>query len=67
MTASTASRRLTRARRDKMIGGVCAGIAEFFHVTPALVRVLFVLSCLLPGPQFLIYLAMWIFVPESEA
>ncbi len=57
---------LTRPRRGRIIAGVCAGIARRFGVSPFLVRLLFVLSLLLPGPQILIYLAMWIIVP-SEA
>jgi phage shock protein PspC (stress-responsive transcriptional regulator) len=48
-----------------VIAGVCAGIAERFGLTPWTVRVLFLLSCLLPGPQFLIYLALWLLLPQS--
>jgi phage shock protein C len=33
---------------------------------PNTVRLLFVLSCLLPGPQFLIYLALWFIMPEGD-
>ncbi len=56
---------LTRPRRGRIIAGVCAGIARRFGVSPFLVRLLFVLSLLLPGPQILIYLAMWIIVPSE--
>lgn len=48
-----------------MIAGVCAGLAEWLGWTPRTVRVLFVLSCLLPGPQVLIYLALWIVMPAA--
>lgn len=47
-----------------MIGGVCAGLAERFGWKPRNVRILFVLSCILPGPQFLIYIALWIILPS---
>ena len=57
---------LVRPRSDRMIAGVCAGLARRFGMKPATVRLLFVLSCLLPGPQFLIYIALWIVVPEGE-
>ncbi len=57
---------LTRPRRGRIIAGVCAGIARRFGVSPFLVRLLFVLSLLLPGPQILIYLAMWIIVPSES-
>jgi phage shock protein PspC (stress-responsive transcriptional regulator) len=33
---------------------------------PGTMRLLFVISCLLPGPQFLIYIALWIVVPEGD-
>jgi phage shock protein PspC (stress-responsive transcriptional regulator) len=53
----------TRPRDDRWIGGVCAGLARRFGVPPGLVRLLFVLSCLLPGPQFVIYLVLWAVMP----
>ncbi|AGM03660.1 stress-responsive PspC family transcriptional regulator [Amycolatopsis keratiniphila] len=49
-----------------MIGGVCAGLAKRFGTTPGKVRLLAVLSCLLPGPQFIVYLVLWLALPESE-
>ena len=58
--------RLVRPIRGRWIAGVCAGLADRFRLHRSLVRILFVLSCLLPGPQVLIYLALWIVVP-SEA
>jgi phage shock protein PspC (stress-responsive transcriptional regulator) len=56
--------RLVRSR-DGMIAGVCAGIAHRFGVSPFLVRLAFVLSCFLPGPQILLYIAMWILIPKE--
>ncbi|MGW1682139.1 PspC domain-containing protein [Saccharopolyspora sp. NPDC002376] len=55
---------LVRPQESAMIAGVCAGIAERFGVKPFTVRLLFLLSCLLPGPQFLIYLALWVLIPK---
>jgi phage shock protein PspC (stress-responsive transcriptional regulator) len=62
MARSTA---LVRPRRGRIIAGVCAALAQRFGVQPWLVRVLFVLSCLLPGPQILLYIALWIIVPAE--
>ena len=59
------STQLVRPRRGRMIGGVCAALAQRFDVKPWQVRLLFVLSCLLPGPQFLIYLVLWIVLPSE--
>jgi phage shock protein PspC (stress-responsive transcriptional regulator) len=44
---------------------VCAGIAQRFGVSALTVRVVFLLSCLLPGPQVLIYLALWVLLPQQ--
>ncbi|MGH3980203.1 MAG: PspC domain-containing protein [Pseudonocardiaceae bacterium] len=55
---------LVRPREGKVIAGVCAGLAERFGWNANVVRLLFVLSCLLPGPQVLIYLALWIIMPK---
>jgi phage shock protein C len=56
-----------RSREHKVIAGVCGGIAEQWGWTPTMVRLLFVLSCILPGPQFIIYLIMWAFIPKAPA
>lgn len=63
---TTPARRLTRPRTGKVIGGVCAGLAQYFGWSPNVVRLLFVLSCILPGPQFLIYIVLWLIIPKSE-
>lgn len=55
--------RLYRSRRHRMIAGVCGGIAERLGWDPTLVRLLFALSIFLPGPQFIVYLVLWIVVP----
>jgi phage shock protein PspC (stress-responsive transcriptional regulator) len=49
-----------------MLGGVCGGIADYFGTTAKTVRVLAVLSCLLPGPQFVAYLIAWVLIPLRE-
>lgn len=57
---------LVRPRHPRMIAGVCAGLARRFGVTPTTMRLIFVISCLLPGPQFLIYIALWVLVPQED-
>jgi phage shock protein PspC (stress-responsive transcriptional regulator) len=56
---------LRRPRTGRVIAGVCAGLARRFGWNPSVVRLLFVLSCLLPGPQFVIYVIMWIVIPND--
>jgi phage shock protein PspC (stress-responsive transcriptional regulator) len=48
-----------------MIAGVCAGLADRFGTSATTMRVIFLLSCLLPGPQFLLYLALWLLLPDG--
>jgi phage shock protein PspC (stress-responsive transcriptional regulator) len=56
---------LARPRRGRIIAGVCAALARRFDVKPWQIRLLFVISCLLPGPQFLLYVALWIILPSE--
>ncbi|MFD8494325.1 Phage shock protein PspC (stress-responsive transcriptional regulator) [Amycolatopsis xylanica] len=65
MTTTTTTR-LTRPRHGRVFGGVCAGIARRFGMKPGTVRLLALLSCLLPGPQFILYLVLWVAIPESD-
>ncbi|MEU6415069.1 PspC domain-containing protein [Microbispora sp. NPDC046933] len=56
-----------RSRQHKIIAGVCGGIADRYGMSPTVVRVLFLLSCLLPGPQFVAYIIMWVLFPKAPA
>ncbi|WP_432521514.1 PspC domain-containing protein [Kineococcus sp. SYSU DK006] len=56
---------LSRPVRGKVVAGVCAGLARRFGLSPTVVRLLFVLSCVLPGPQVLVYAALWVVVPKD--
>ena len=47
-----------------MMAGVCAGIADRYGWKVGTVRLVFLLSCLLPGPQFIVYLILWLSMPE---
>jgi phage shock protein PspC (stress-responsive transcriptional regulator) len=44
---------------------VCAGVARRYGWSPWGVRVAFVISCLLPGPQIVLYIALWILMPKE--
>ncbi|MFE6779021.1 PspC domain-containing protein [Streptomyces sp. NPDC057702] len=57
---------LVRPQDRKMIAGVCAGLAQRFGTSATTMRFLFVASCLLPGPQFLLYLALWVLLPADD-
>ncbi|WP_327295708.1 MULTISPECIES: PspC domain-containing protein [unclassified Streptomyces] len=58
---------LVRPREGRVLGGVCAALARRFGTSATTMRVIFVVSCLLPGPQFLLYLALWILLPGEKS
>lgn len=60
-------RRLYRCRHDQRLGGVAAGVAEYFDLDPTLVRVLWLVSIFFGGLTILLYFAMWIIVPVEPA
>jgi phage shock protein PspC (stress-responsive transcriptional regulator) len=59
------SRSLARPRDDRWIAGVCSGLARRFGLSSGMVRLLFLVSCLLPGPQFIAYLVLWALLPNE--
>ncbi|HHY39416.1 MAG TPA: PspC domain-containing protein [Clostridia bacterium] len=62
---ATEQKRLYRSRRNRLLGGVCGGIAEYFNVDPVLVRIIAIVIGLMTGPVGLVaYIVAWIIVPE---
>ena len=57
---------LRRDVSNKMIAGVCAGIARRYGLSRSGLRLAFVLSCVLPGPQILAYLLLWVLIPADR-
>lgn len=64
---SKSYRELYRSRDNRMIGGVCGGLGEYFNIDPTLVRVLFVFGAFLgiPGALALVYLILLVLVPQE--
>jgi len=58
---------LERSRSNRMIAGVCAGIAKNFNLDPTLVRILFVLVSIFSAafPGIIVYVILWIVLPEE--
>jgi phage shock protein PspC (stress-responsive transcriptional regulator) len=56
---------LSRPREGRLVAGVCAGLAQRFGMSRFAVRALFVASMLLPGPQILVYVALWVIAPDE--
>jgi phage shock protein C len=60
-----AGRKLYRSNTNRMLAGVCGGLAEYFNLDPTLIRVLFIVLAVLGGSGVVLYLAMWIIVPKE--
>ncbi|KTD20391.1 phage shock protein C, PspC [Legionella lansingensis] len=60
---SKSPKRLYRSRKERMIAGVCGGLAEYFAMDPTVMRLIFILLLLLGGSAILVYLIMWLVVP----
>jgi phage shock protein PspC (stress-responsive transcriptional regulator) len=56
-------KRLMRSSTDKKLGGVCAGLAEYFDMDVTLVRVLWLLVVLCGGTGILLYIILWLVLP----
>lgn len=59
-------KRLEKSRNNKMICGVCAGIADYFNIDPSIVRVLWAVLALAAGTGVLAYIACAIILPEGD-
>jgi phage shock protein C len=65
--STTPHKRLTRSRDDRMIAGVCGGIAEYFGVDSTLVRILVVVLTVLGfGALLIAYIVGWFLIPEAD-
>ena len=58
-----AYKKLYRSQNEKMLGGVCGGLAEYFGIDPTWVRLIFIFFTFLAGFALILYLIMWVVVP----
>ncbi len=58
--------RLTRSNTDKIIAGVCGGLAEYLEIDPVLVRLAFIVLFFASGIGIPIYIILWIVMPQGE-
>ena len=59
------SKRLYKSRDNRMLSGVCGGIAEYFDIDPTLVRLGWALFCALGGSGILVYIIAAVIIPEQ--
>jgi phage shock protein C len=64
---SSMSGQLARSKSDRMIAGVCGGLANYFNIDPVIVRLVFVVAVLFGGISPLVYVILWIVMPEESA
>lgn len=60
------NKKLKRSRREKILAGVCGGVADYFSLDPVLVRLLWAAFALLEGAGILLYIVAWIVMPEGD-
>ncbi len=58
--------RLYRSQKNKMIGGVAGGLGDYLNIDPVLIRIIFVITLFLSGTGFLLYVILWIVVPQEK-
>ncbi|MEM7799927.1 MAG: PspC domain-containing protein [Chloroflexota bacterium] len=57
-------REMVRSGSNRVVAGVAAGLADYFGVDPVIMRIAFIILALAGGPGFLIYLILWIIMPQ---
>ena len=62
------SRRFGRSADNRMLGGVCAGIAGYLHISPTLIRIIWVVLTIFTFimPFILLYIVLWALMPEES-
>jgi phage shock protein C len=61
-------KRLYRSKKERMLGGVCAGLGEHFDIDPTVIRLVWaVITVLSIGTGVLVYILAWILIPEEES
>jgi phage shock protein PspC (stress-responsive transcriptional regulator) len=66
-TSATGHKRLYRDENNKVIGGVCGGLANYFGTDPVIIRVIFAVVALAFGTGLLAYIILWVAVPSSAS
>ena len=67
MNASTSFKRLHRSETNQIVGGVAAGIADYFEVDPLIIRILFIFLTVFGGTGIFLYIMLWLIVPGPNA
>lgn len=60
------AQKLYRSRRGKVLGGVCGGLGDYLNIDKVIIRIMFVLLFLFGGSGLLVYIILWIALPEQD-
>jgi len=62
------NKKLFRSRKDRLLGGICAGIGQYLDIDPTVVRVVYALLTLMTGivPGVVFYFILWVIIPEEK-
>lgn len=61
------TKRITRSRNDRLIAGVAGGLANYFNIDPLLVRLGFALLAFINGIGILLYVILWLLLPNQDS
>ncbi len=59
-------KRVYRSDTEKMLGGVCGGLGEYFNIDPTLLRIAFAAATLVHGFGLVVYIVSWIVIPSER-
>lgn len=62
---SDSVKRIYRSRSERMLGGVCGGLAKYINADVTIVRIIFFILLIFGGVSFLVYIVMWIIIPQE--
>lgn len=60
-------KRLYRSGKERILGGVCGGLAEYFNVDPVIIRLIWAAAVLFYGSGILLYIIAWVIIPRNPA
>lgn len=60
------NKKLLRSKSNRMLAGVCGGVAEYFNLDPTIVRIIYAILTFAGFAGLLIYLIMWLLIPEDK-
>jgi phage shock protein C len=61
------TKRILRSRSERMIAGVCGGLAAYFNIDPLIVRLGFALLAMMNGVGIMLYLLLWLLLPNEDS